>query len=66
MFVQANYLEYRGGAHALFRLRVICQIAYEKLRADIKARVDALVTIAPKFRSFADGCASLDMIRQNV
>ncbi len=36
--------------------RVICQIAYEELKPEIKARVDALVAIDPKFRTFADGC----------
>jgi len=31
--------------------RVICQIAYEELKPEIKARVDALVAIDPKFRT---------------
>jgi hypothetical protein len=35
--------------------RVICQIAYEELKPEIKARVDALVAIDPKFRTFAEG-----------
>jgi hypothetical protein len=36
--------------------RAVCQIAYEELKPEIKARVDALVAIDPKFRTFADGC----------
>ena len=40
---------------------VICQIAYEELKPEIKARVDALVAIDPKFRTFAEGCTALDM-----
>ena len=41
--------------------RVICQIAYEELKPEIKARVDALVAIDPKFRTFADGCTWPDV-----
>ena len=41
--------------------RVICQIAYEELKPEIKARVDALVAIDPKFRSFAHGCTWPDV-----
>ena len=37
--------------------RVICQIAYEELKPEIKAGVDALVAIDPKFHNLADGCA---------
>jgi len=40
--------------------RVICQIAYEELKPEIKARVDALVAIDPKFRTFADACTAPD------
>jgi hypothetical protein len=40
--------------------RVVCQIAYEELKPQIKARVDALVAIEPKFRTFADACTALD------
>ena len=40
--------------------RVICQIAYDELRPEIKARVDALVAIDPKFRTFADACTAPD------
>jgi len=36
--------------------RVICQIAYKELKPEIKARVDALVAIDLKFRTYADGC----------
>jgi hypothetical protein len=39
---------------------VICQIAYEELKPEIKARVDALVAIDPKFRTFADACTAPD------
>ena len=31
--------------------RVICQIAYDELKPEIRARVDALVAIDPKFRN---------------
>ena len=41
--------------------RVICQIAYEELKPEIKARVDALIAIDPKFRTFADGCTWPDV-----
>jgi hypothetical protein len=41
--------------------RVICQIAYEELKPEIKSRVDALVAIDPKFRTFADGCTWPDV-----
>ena len=41
--------------------RIICEIAYEELRSEIKARVDALVAIDPKFRTFADGCTWPDV-----
>ena len=41
--------------------RVICQIAYEELKPEIKERVDALVAIDPKFRTFADGCICPDV-----
>lgn len=41
--------------------RVICQIAYEELKPEIKARVDALVAIDPRFRTFADGCTWPDV-----
>ena len=41
--------------------RVICQIAYEELKPEIKAHVDALVAIDPKFRTFADGCTWPDV-----
>ena len=41
--------------------RVICQIAYEELKPEIKARVDALAVIDPKFRTFADGCTWPDV-----
>ena len=41
--------------------RVICQIAYEELKPDIKARVDALIAINAKFRTFADGCTWPDV-----
>jgi hypothetical protein len=41
--------------------RVVCQIAYEELKPEIKARVDALVAIDPKFRTFADGCTWPDV-----
>ena len=40
--------------------RVICQIAYEELKPEIRARVDALVAIDPKFRTFADACTAPD------
>ena len=40
--------------------RVICQIAYAELKPEIKARVDALVAIDPKFRTFADACTAPD------
>ena len=40
--------------------RIICQIAYEELKPEIKARVDALVAIDPKFRTFADACTAPD------
>ena len=40
--------------------RVICQITYEELKPEIKARVDALVAIDPKFRTFADACTAPD------
>jgi len=36
--------------------RVICQIAYEELKPEIEARVDALIAIDPKFRTVANGC----------
>ena len=36
--------------------QIICQIAYLELKPQIKARVDALIAIDPKFRTFADGC----------
>jgi hypothetical protein len=41
--------------------RVVCQIAYEELKPEIKARVDALVAIDPKFRTFPDGCTWPDV-----
>ena len=41
--------------------RVICRIAYEELKPEIKARVDALVAIDPKFRTFANGCTWPDV-----
>jgi hypothetical protein len=41
--------------------RIICQIAYEELRPEIRSRVDALVAIDPKFRTFADGCTWPDV-----
>jgi len=41
--------------------RVVCQIAYEELKPEIKARVDALIAIDPKFRTFADGCTWPDV-----
>lgn len=41
--------------------KVICQIAYEDLNPPIKARVDALIVIDPKFRTFADACTWPDM-----
>jgi len=41
--------------------RTICQIAYEELKPEIKARVDALIAIDPKFRTFADGCTWPDV-----
>lgn len=41
--------------------RVICQIAYEELKPEIRARVDALVAIDPKFRTLADGCTWPDV-----
>jgi hypothetical protein len=41
--------------------RVICQIAYEELKPEIKSRVDALVAIDPKFRTFPDGCTWPDV-----
>ena len=40
--------------------RVICQIAYEEVKPEIRARVDALVAIDPKFRTFADACTAPD------
>ena len=40
--------------------RVICQIAYEELKPEIKARLDALIAIDPKFRTFADPCTAPD------
>jgi hypothetical protein len=40
--------------------RAICQIAYEELKPEIKSRVDALVAIDPKFRTFADACTAPD------
>ena len=40
--------------------RVICQIVYEELKPEIKARVDALVAIDPKFRTFPDACTAPD------
>jgi hypothetical protein len=43
------------------RARVVCQIAYEELKPEIKARVDALVAIDPKFRTFAEGCTWPDV-----
>ncbi len=43
--------------------RVICQIAYEELKPEIKARVDALVAIDPKFRTFADACTQRQITR---
>ncbi len=36
--------------------QIICQIAYTELKPEIKARVDALIAIDPKFRTFADAC----------
>jgi len=39
---------------------MICQIGYEELKPEIKARVDALVAIDPKFRTFADACTAPD------
>ncbi len=36
--------------------QIICQIAYEELKPEIKARVDALVAIDPGYRTFADAC----------
>ena len=41
--------------------RLVCQIAYEELEPEIKARVDALVAIDPKFRTFAHGCTWPDV-----
>lgn len=40
--------------------RIICQIAYLELKPEIKARIDALIAIDPKFRTFADGCTWAD------
>ena len=40
--------------------RVVCQIAYEELKPEIKARVDALVAIDPQFHTFSDACTALD------
>ena len=36
--------------------QIICQIAYLELKPEIKARVDALIAIDPKFQTFADAC----------
>ncbi len=41
--------------------QIICQIAYLELNPEIKARVDALIAIDPKFRTFADACTWPDM-----
>lgn len=43
--------------------RIICQIAYDELKSEIEARVDALVAIDPKFRTFADACTAPDRPR---
>jgi hypothetical protein len=40
--------------------RVVCQIDYDELKPEIKARVDALVAIDPKFRTFPDACTAPD------
>ena len=40
--------------------QIICQIAYLELKPEIKARVDALIAIDPKFRTFADACTAPD------
>jgi hypothetical protein len=35
--------------------RIICQIAFEELRPEIRARVGALIAIDPRYRTFAGG-----------
>jgi hypothetical protein len=40
--------------------RIVCQIAYLELKPEIRSRVDALIAIDPKFRTFADACTWAD------
>ena len=42
--------------------RIICQIAYDELKPAIRARVDALVAIDPRYRTFPDACTAPDRL----
>jgi hypothetical protein len=42
--------------------RIICQIAYLELKPEAKGRVDTLVAIDPRFRTFPDACTGADKL----
>src|SRR5262249_31528946 len=41
--------------------KAVCEIAYQELKPEVKARVDALIAIDPKFHTFAESCTWPDM-----